>query len=76
MGLEGVVYGEIEGCGGLRVIWGYWGLLGANMGRNMEEYCCPAANNSLNEILESQTLEDELGKSRGSPQKGKSRLIT
>ncbi|XP_015738625.1 transforming acidic coiled-coil-containing protein 1 isoform X5 [Coturnix japonica] len=38
--------------------------------------CCPAANNSLNEILESQTLEDELGKSRGSPQKGKSRLIT
>uniref|UniRef100_A0A8C9FVS2 Transforming acidic coiled-coil containing protein 1 n=1 Tax=Pavo cristatus TaxID=9049 RepID=A0A8C9FVS2_PAVCR len=38
--------------------------------------CCPAADNSLNEILESQTLEDELGKSRGSPQKAKSRLIT
>uniref|UniRef100_G1MSZ0 Uncharacterized protein n=1 Tax=Meleagris gallopavo TaxID=9103 RepID=G1MSZ0_MELGA len=38
--------------------------------------CCPTADNSLNEILESQTLEDELGKSRGSPQKAKSRLIT
>ncbi|NXJ05465.1 TACC1 protein, partial [Odontophorus gujanensis] len=38
--------------------------------------CCPAADNSLNEILESQTLEDELGKSMGSPQKAKSRLIT
>lgn len=39
-------------------------------------YCCPAADNSLNEILESQTLEDELERSRGSPQKAKSRLIT
>ncbi|POI32864.1 hypothetical protein CIB84_003384, partial [Bambusicola thoracicus] len=38
--------------------------------------CCPTADNSLNEILESQTLEDELGRSRGSPQKAKSRLIT
>ncbi|XP_035418546.1 transforming acidic coiled-coil-containing protein 1 isoform X1 [Cygnus atratus] len=40
--------------------------------------CCPAADNSLNEILESQTLEvpDELAKGRDSPKKPKSRLIT
>ncbi|NXN55695.1 TACC1 protein, partial [Rynchops niger] len=38
----------------------------------------PAAENSLNEILESQTLEvqDDLAKGRDSPQKPKSRLIT
>nr|XP_038022824.1 transforming acidic coiled-coil-containing protein 1 isoform X2 [Anas platyrhynchos] len=40
--------------------------------------CCPAADNSLNEILESQTLEvpDELTQGRDSPKKPKSRLIT
>ncbi|NXL94572.1 TACC1 protein, partial [Alectura lathami] len=40
--------------------------------------CCPAADNSLNEILECQALEvqDELMKGRGSPQRPKSRLIT
>ncbi|XP_061871802.1 transforming acidic coiled-coil-containing protein 1 isoform X2 [Colius striatus] len=39
-------------------------------------HSCPAADNSLNEILESQTLEarEELG--TGSPKKPKSRLIT
>ncbi|KAM6331487.1 transforming acidic coiled-coil-containing protein 1 [Alca torda] len=39
---------------------------------------CPAAENSLNEILESQTLEvqDDLAKGRDSPQKPKLRLIT
>ncbi|NXW15925.1 TACC1 protein, partial [Circaetus pectoralis] len=39
---------------------------------------CPAADNSLNEILESQTLEvqDDLVKGRDSPKKPKSRLIT
>ncbi|XP_068776721.1 transforming acidic coiled-coil-containing protein 1 isoform X2 [Struthio camelus] len=39
---------------------------------------CPAAENSLNEILESQTLEvqDELAKGRDSPKKPRSRLIT
>ncbi|XP_074930758.1 transforming acidic coiled-coil-containing protein 1 isoform X4 [Phalacrocorax aristotelis] len=39
---------------------------------------CPTADNSLNEILESQTLEvqDDLMKGRDSPQKPKSRLIT
>ncbi|KAM6234971.1 transforming acidic coiled-coil-containing protein 1 isoform 2-T2 [Porphyrio hochstetteri] len=39
---------------------------------------CPAADNSLNEILESQALEvpDGLTKSRESPKKPKSRLIT
>ncbi|NXJ89013.1 TACC1 protein, partial [Corythaixoides concolor] len=39
---------------------------------------CPTADNSLNEILESQTLEvqDDLGKGRDSPKKPKSRLIT
>ena len=51
-------------------------LLCAGRWRGGSSWSCPAANNSLNEILESQTLEDELGKSRGSPQKGKSRLIT
>ncbi|KAM6369687.1 transforming acidic coiled-coil-containing protein 1 isoform 2-T2 [Pluvialis apricaria] len=40
--------------------------------------CCPTADNSLNEILESQTLEvqDDLGPGRDSPKKPKSRLIT
>ncbi|XP_064353911.1 transforming acidic coiled-coil-containing protein 1 isoform X2 [Dromaius novaehollandiae] len=40
--------------------------------------CCPSAENSLNEILESRTLEaqDELGKGQGSPRKPRSRLIT
>ncbi|NWH50950.1 TACC1 protein, partial [Fregata magnificens] len=39
---------------------------------------CPTADNSLNEILESQTLEvqDDLVKGRDSPKKPKSRLIT
>ncbi|NWI24839.1 TACC1 protein, partial [Sula dactylatra] len=39
---------------------------------------CPTADNSLNEILESQTLEvqDDLMKGRDSPKKPKSRLIT
>ncbi|XP_054031485.1 transforming acidic coiled-coil-containing protein 1 isoform X2 [Dryobates pubescens] len=39
---------------------------------------CPAADNNLNEILESQTLEvqEELGEGRDSPKKPKSRLIT
>ncbi|XP_065712962.1 transforming acidic coiled-coil-containing protein 1 isoform X2 [Patagioenas fasciata] len=39
---------------------------------------CPAADNSLNEILESQTLEvqDELVRGRDSPKKPRSRLIT
>ncbi|KAM6113182.1 transforming acidic coiled-coil-containing protein 1 [Phoenicopterus ruber ruber] len=39
---------------------------------------CPTADNSLNEILESQTLEvrDDLLKGRDSPKKPKSRLIT
>ncbi|NXX50732.1 TACC1 protein, partial [Tricholaema leucomelas] len=39
---------------------------------------CPAADNNLNEILESQTLEvqEELGEGKGSPKKPKSRLIT
>ncbi|XP_062453001.1 transforming acidic coiled-coil-containing protein 1 isoform X2 [Rhea pennata] len=39
---------------------------------------CPAAENSLNEILESQTLEvpDELMEGRDSPKKPRSRLIT
>ncbi|NXG60229.1 TACC1 protein, partial [Hemiprocne comata] len=39
---------------------------------------CPTADNSLNEILESQTLEvqDNLVKGRDSPKKPKSRLIT
>ncbi|KAM6035895.1 transforming acidic coiled-coil-containing protein 1 isoform 1-T1 [Theristicus caerulescens] len=39
---------------------------------------CPTADNSLNEILESQTLEvqDDLAKGRDSPKKPKSRLIT
>ncbi|XP_068277476.1 transforming acidic coiled-coil-containing protein 1 isoform X1 [Nyctibius grandis] len=39
---------------------------------------CPTAENSLNEILESQTLEvqDDLVKGRDSPKKPKSRLIT
>ncbi|NXS96103.1 TACC1 protein, partial [Jacana jacana] len=39
---------------------------------------CPAAENSLNEILESQTLEvqDDLAKGRDLPQKPQSRLIT
>ncbi|XP_009991564.1 PREDICTED: transforming acidic coiled-coil-containing protein 1 [Chaetura pelagica] len=39
---------------------------------------CPTADNSLNEILESQTLEvqEDLVKSRDSPKKPKSRLIT
>ncbi|XP_009316888.1 PREDICTED: transforming acidic coiled-coil-containing protein 1 [Pygoscelis adeliae] len=39
---------------------------------------CPTADNNLNEILESQTLEvqDDLVKGRDSPKKPKSRLIT
>lgn len=39
---------------------------------------CPTADNSLNEILESQALEvqDDLGRGSGSPKKPKSRLIT
>ncbi|KFP61544.1 Transforming acidic coiled-coil-containing protein 1, partial [Cariama cristata] len=39
---------------------------------------CPTADNNLNEILESQTLEvqDDLVKDRDSPKKPKSRLIT
>nr|XP_013808414.1 PREDICTED: transforming acidic coiled-coil-containing protein 1 [Apteryx mantelli mantelli] len=39
---------------------------------------CPTAENSLNEILESRTLEvqDELSKGRDSPKKPRSRLIT
>ncbi|XP_009959486.1 PREDICTED: transforming acidic coiled-coil-containing protein 1-like [Leptosomus discolor] len=39
---------------------------------------CPTADNSLNEILESQTLEvqEDLVKGRDSPKKPKSRLIT
>lgn len=39
---------------------------------------CPAADNSLNEILESQALEvqDDPGRGSGSPKKPKSRLIT
>ncbi|KAM9516403.1 transforming acidic coiled-coil-containing protein 1 [Guaruba guarouba] len=39
---------------------------------------CPAADNSLNEILESQALEvqDDPGRGSGSPRKPKSRLIT
>uniref|UniRef100_A0A8C3JRV8 Transforming acidic coiled-coil containing protein 1 n=1 Tax=Calidris pygmaea TaxID=425635 RepID=A0A8C3JRV8_9CHAR len=39
---------------------------------------CPAAENSLNEILESQTLElpDDLAQGRDPPQKPQSRLIT
>ncbi|XP_051496797.1 transforming acidic coiled-coil-containing protein 1 isoform X2 [Apus apus] len=39
---------------------------------------CPTADNSLNEILESQTLEvqDDLVKGKDSPKKPKSRLIT
>lgn len=39
---------------------------------------CPTADNSLNEILESQTLEvqDDLVKGRDSPKKPRSRLIT
>ncbi|XP_033926294.1 transforming acidic coiled-coil-containing protein 1 isoform X2 [Melopsittacus undulatus] len=37
---------------------------------------CPAADNSLNEILESQALEVQDDPGRGSPKKPKSRLIT
>ncbi|NXX80009.1 TACC1 protein, partial [Urocolius indicus] len=37
---------------------------------------CPAADNSLNEILESQTLEVQQELGTGSPKKPKSRLIT